>query len=178
MKIIACLGNPEKKYAFNRHNIGFAVGDYLAGKFGVSVNKNSFSSFCGSGKIDGVDVLFLFPQTYMNNSGKAVAAAKEFYHSEISDIIAIHDELEIPFGSVNVKKGGGHKGHNGIRSIASSLGSADFYRLRFGIGRPVNTAMSIADYVLSNFSDEERVLLNGFIENVETEFIKIIQDVD
>ena len=159
MKIIACLGNPGKKYISHRHNAGFILGRYIAEEFCISVKKKMFSSLCGSGKIDGADVLILFPQTFMNKSGIAVSSAMCYYGSNPGDIIVVHDEIELPFGELRTKFGGGHKGQNGIRSIIEATGSPDFHRLRFGVGRPVNQDASVADYVLSDFSHDEILLI-------------------
>lgn len=155
MKIIACLGNPGKKYNRNRHNIGFIIGEYLARACAIQPSQKVFSSFAGQGKIDATPVLLLFPQTFMNNSGIAVAAALEYYRETPDNLIVIHDEIELPFGEYRVKFGGGHKGHNGIRSILQHINSPDFHRLRFGVGRPDNPQIGVADYVLSNFTQDE-----------------------
>ncbi len=174
MKLIVFLGNPGKQYRFNRHNIGFLSGEFAAQKLGVSINKNEFSSVTGKTDICSNQAVFLFPQTFMNKSGDAVLRASQFYKCSIEDIIVIHDELELPFGEIRVKKGGGHKGHNGIRSIVSVLNNSDFYRIRFGIGRPENSHISVADYVLSNFSPEERERLDIMHEIVYDKITEIL----
>lgn len=163
MIIIAFLGNPGKKYSRTRHNIGFMTGEFLASREGITVNKKIFNSEAGSGKIKGKDILLLFPQTYMNDSGSPVQKALKFYNSPHSSLIVVHDDLELPFGQIKVKYSGGHKGHNGIRSIIAETGSADFHRIRFGIGRPENPAMSVSDHVLSNFSPLEIEMLEDLI---------------
>lgn len=163
MIIIAFLGNPEKKYYRTRHNIGFMTGEFLASREGIAVNKKAFNSVTGTGKISGKDTLLLFPQTYMNNSGVSVQKALKFYNSTPSSLIVVHDDLELPFGEIKIKYSGGHKGHNGIRSIIAETGSADFHRIRFGIGRPENPAMSVSDHVLSNFTPLEMKMLEDLI---------------
>lgn len=155
MIIIACLGNPEKKYTKTRHNIGFITGNIIADNYTISINQKNFKAATGTGKINGKDVLFLQPQTYMNNSGISVKKALDFYKSNLSQLITIHDEIELSFGDIRHKYGGGHKGHNGLRSIIQQTGSPDFHRIRFGVGRPENPRIPVADYVLSNFSSEE-----------------------
>lgn len=155
MIIIACLGNPGKKYNRTRHNAGFIAGEYIASKEGISINKKAFNSETGTGKIRGKDVLLMFPQTYMNNSGTAVQKGLKFYNTSPSNLLVIHDDLELPFGQIKTKFSGGHKGHNGIRSIMAETGSADFHRIRFGIGRPENPHISVSDHVLANFTADE-----------------------
>jgi peptidyl-tRNA hydrolase, PTH1 family len=156
MNIIACLGNPGKKYISNRHNIGFILGSYLAGVYHAGTEKKEFSSITARFTINDSPNLLIFPQTFMNNSGKAISAALAFHKIEPEHLIVIHDEIELPFGDIRQKKGGGHKGHNGLRSIMEQIGTGDFYRIRFGVGRPDNPELSVADYVLSNFTGDEK----------------------
>ncbi len=155
MKIIACLGNPGKKYSRNRHNAGFIIGDMIAGYYGISAGAAKFSALSGTGKIAANDVLLLFPQTYMNNSGAAVGAALQYYRESAENLVVLHDEIELPFGEIRTKFGGGHKGNNGIRSIIEHTGTPDFHRIRIGVGRPPSAEIPVADYLLSNFSSEE-----------------------
>ena len=155
MKIVACLGNPGRKYKKTRHNIGFIIGEFLSKTFSISINKKDFKSKFGTGKINGTDVCIILPQTYMNSSGFSVRNIMNYYKSNENDLLVVHDEIELPFGKVNIKSGGGHKGHNGLRSIIQEIGSPDFTRLRFGVGRSDNDNISVADYVLSNFTKEE-----------------------
>jgi len=163
MIIIAFLGNPEKKYSRTRHNIGFMTGEFLATREGIAANNKAFNSKTAACKISGKDTLLLFPQTYMNSSGVSVQKALKFYNSTPSSLIAVHDDLELPFGEIKIKYSGGHKGHNGIRSIIAETGSADFHRIRFGIGRPENPSMSASDHVLSNFTPLEIKMLEDLI---------------
>lgn len=155
MKIIACLGNPGKKYAGNRHNAGMIVGMAIADMYSIAVNKKEHDALTGSGSIEGYDCLFVLPQTYMNNSGIAVHKVLSFYKETPDNLIVLHDEIELQFGHVKIKFGGGHKGHNGIRSIQQHLGTPDFYRIRIGVGRPADNTL-VADYVLSDFTPEEK----------------------
>jgi len=170
VKILVFLGNPGKKYSRTRHNIGFMAGEKFAELNSIKINKKNFLSETGTGKIEGIDVLLLFPQTYMNESGKAVKKALDFYGETHANLIVFHDELELKFGDLKIKFAGGHKGHNGIRSIITETGSADFHRIRFGIGRPENEAMSVSDHVLSKFSQDEMTV----IENMMPEVMKNI----
>ena len=173
MIILAFLGNPGKKYYRTRHNAGFIVGEKIASSYGISINKKNFSAETGSGRLSGADVFFIFPQTFMNLSGQSVSRAMNFYNTKHDELIVIHDELELQFGDVRYKFGGGHKGHNGLRSIIAETGSADFHRIRFGIGRPDNPQMDVADYVLSAFSQEEFEKIDGLVPAVN----KVIQSI-
>jgi len=174
MIIVAFLGNPGKKYARTRHNIGFITGEFFSGENGIKINKKNFSSEYGTGTICGHDVLLLFPQTFMNLSGQAVKKAMDFYRTEHSSLIAVHDEIELPFADIKIQTGGGHKGHNGLRSIIAETGSPDFHRIRFGVGRPDNPQMDVADYVLSNFSAEELEKIGLVLPEVSRLIISII----
>lgn len=173
MIILAFLGNPGKKYCRTRHNAGFIIGEKIAESGGIRINRKNFSAETGTGIICGTDALLLFPQTFMNLSGQSVKKAMDFYRTGHNELIVVHDELELPFGEVRHKFSGGHKGHNGLRSIIAETGSADFHRIRFGIGRPDNPEMDVSDYVLSSFSPEEFGKINGLVPAVE----KIIQTI-
>lgn len=172
MKIVACLGNPGKKYSRNRHNAGFIIGEMIAAQYNIAIKGNKFNAVTGTGTISGKDVLLLFPQTYMNNSGDAVQGALKFYRETPGNLIVLHDELELPFGEVRLKFGGGHKGNNGIRSIIQHSGTADFFRIRLGVGRPPSPDEGVADYLLSNFPADEYNALSGMlpeaVRNLET----------
>jgi len=155
MKIIVFLGNPGRKYSKNRHNAGFIIGKLFADNFNMSLKKKDFHADSGSGKIEGNDVFIIFPDTFMNKSGLAVREAMNYYNANPEDLIAVHDEIELPFGEIRTKAGGGHKGHNGLRSIIQYIGSSDFNRVRIGVGRPENQNIEVADYLLSDFTDGE-----------------------
>jgi peptidyl-tRNA hydrolase, PTH1 family len=171
MKIIACLGNPGEKYRFTRHNIGALAGESLALHYGIQISRKGFSALYGTGKIGIHDIILLFPQTFMNLSGQSVSAALSFYKADENDLIVIHDEIELPFGDIRRKKGGGHKGHNGLRSIMQQIGSPDFQRLRFGVGRPSNEHIQVADHVLSEFSSDEK-------SRLESLYIRVREDIE
>ena len=159
-KLIVGLGNPGSKYLWTRHNAGFMVLDRLAEIIRIPVDRTKFNSLTGEGNWLGARLVLLKPQTFMNLSGRAVAEAARFYKIPAPDIIVVHDELDLPFGQLRLKEGGGHGGHNGLRSIIAELGSADFLRLRVGIGRPDKG--SAEKYVLTLFSAEE----TGFVRHV------------
>ncbi len=175
MIIIACLGNPGRKYAKTRHNIGFIIGDYLVKENRISLKDKLFSSKSGTGKINGTDICVIMPQTYMNNSGMAVRKAMDHYKVDANTLLVVHDEIELPFNERRMKFGGGHKGHNGLRSIMQNIGTPDFYRLRFGVGRPDNPHMTVADYVLSKFTKEE---LNTIDEHSHEIYEEIVTHVN
>ncbi|MBU0552470.1 aminoacyl-tRNA hydrolase [Myxococcota bacterium] len=160
--LIVGLGNPGPRYAGHRHNVGFRVVERLAEEARLSLSKQKFKGVYTTGQIARRDVALLQPQTFMNLSGQSVSAARGFFNVELEDILVIHDELDLPFGAVRLKVGGGHAGHNGLRSLVKELGSRDFVRLRVGIGRPAHG--DVADYVLSDFSAEERPWLPELIE--------------
>jgi PTH1 family peptidyl-tRNA hydrolase len=167
VKLIVGLGNPGAKYEKNRHNAGFLFLDRLADSYGGSWSRQGrFSGdYCECVTRLG-RVRLLKPQTFMNRSGVSVASVLKYYKDSVEDVLVIHDELDFAPGVVKLKKGGGHAGHNGLRDIIAHLGSADFYRLRVGIGRPVDSR-PVADYVLSDFAIAERTLLDGVYSRFE-----------
>ncbi|XOB63137.1 aminoacyl-tRNA hydrolase [Campylobacterota bacterium DY0563] len=160
MHLIVGLGNIGEKYELTRHNIGFLVIDEMTKSLNTSnINKSNFKADVFKSGYN----LFVKPKTYMNLSGDAVVAIKEYYKIDIKDIIVIHDDLDLPFGTVKFKIGGGHGGHNGLKSIDSHIGK-DYIRVRIGIGKPLNKE-DVANYVLSNFSKEELNKLEGIISH-------------
>lgn len=172
--IIACLGNPGTKYAKNRHTVGFMIGELLARQSGIRLGGTSFQSLSGKGMLSGRDVLVMMPQSYMNLSGGPVRKALDFYKVPPKRLVVIHDEIELPFGRITVKFGGGHRGHNGIRSIISEVGTADFHRIRFGVGRPDHPEIEVADYVLSDFSREELARIGELMPQIEEHLAGIL----
>jgi PTH1 family peptidyl-tRNA hydrolase len=154
MKIIVGLGNPGRKYDRTRHNAGFMAIDILADSLGADITQEKLHALLGRVRIGSVEAIIAKPQTFMNESGRAVGAILRDTYATVSDLIVIHDELDLPVGAVRVKVGGGHGGHNGLRSIIEHLGSSDFIRIRVGIGRPL-PGVDSADYVLSPFLREE-----------------------
>ncbi|MBN2040013.1 MAG: aminoacyl-tRNA hydrolase [Spirochaetes bacterium] len=155
MKIITFLGNPGRKYKKTRHNAGFIIGEILAEEFNINIGLKKFHSMYGRGRARGNDVVLVFPQTYMNKSGVSVNEVLQFFNEVPDNLLVVHDEIELPFGEIKVKAGGGHKGHNGLRSIIQNINSAEFTRIRIGVGRPGHPDMEVADYLLSGFSKEE-----------------------
>ncbi len=152
-KLIVGLGNPGRKYAGTRHNIGFRLLDELAARARLSVNQSKFDGLYTTGVIAGEDVVLLKPQTFMNKSGKSVLAARQFYDIAVEDTIVLHDEIDLEAGVLRLKDGGGHGGHNGLRDIISRTGERDFIRVRLGIGRPEHG--NVTAHVLGRFAGDE-----------------------
>lgn len=164
--LVAGLGNPGPAYARNRHNVGFRVVDLVADRIGARFGRHRRAvAEVAEGRLayGGPKLILVKPLTYMNLSGGPVAGLVRFYQVPIEQVIAVHDELDIPFGQLRLKFGGGEGGHNGVRSLTASLGSKDFLRLRFGIGRPPGR-QDPADYVLSDFSTVERKELDVLVD--------------
>ncbi|OHD65037.1 MAG: aminoacyl-tRNA hydrolase [Spirochaetes bacterium RBG_13_51_14] len=174
MFVVACLGNPGKKYLRNRHNIGYMLGSYLAEQYRIPLGSSPFKADSGRGRIQEREVLLLLPQTYMNNSGGPVRKAMDFYRMPPERLVAVHDDIELPFGQYRRKFGGGHKGQNGIRSIMQEIGTPDFHRIRFGVGRPETQEKGVADHVLSNFTDDELARIQELLPAVTGMLISII----
>jgi peptidyl-tRNA hydrolase, PTH1 family len=154
--LVVGLGNPGPVYAKTRHNLGFRVADLLADRAGSNYKLHKRSGAdVATGRLAGRPVILGKPRSYMNESGRQVAALAKFYSVPPADLIVIHDELDIDFGKIRLKLGGGEGGHNGVRSVASALGTKDFHRVRIGIGRPPGRKDPAA-FVLENFSAAER----------------------
>ena len=173
-KLIVGLGNPGSKYQWTRHNAGFMVLDRFSRDAGIPMTRKLFSGLFGEGNFQGVRLLLLKPQSFMNLSGRSVATALNFYKISIQDLIVIHDDIDIPFGRVKLKEEGGHAGHNGLRSLMQELGSGSFLRLRIGISRPPHD--DTADYVLSNFSDDELKNLPRILDGVVALLKMVIEE--
>lgn len=157
--LVVGLGNPGPSYAGNRHNVGYMVSDELASRVGSKFRPHKTGrADVVEGRIGGpggARVVLARPRCYMNESGGPVSALAKFYKVPVEQVIAIHDELDIAFGTLRIKLGGGDNGHNGLKSMRSSLGTGDFHRVRAGIGRPPGR-QDVADFVLSNYSTVER----------------------
>jgi PTH1 family peptidyl-tRNA hydrolase len=154
MRLFVGLGNPGSRYARNRHNVGFMAVDEIARTHGAAPWRRRFQGEATEGVVGGGErILFLKPQTYMNESGRAVAEAQRFFKIDLADIIVFHDELDLPPGKLRVKLGGGNAGHNGLRSITAQCGN-DYRRVRIGIGHPGDKALVHA-YVLHDFDKAE-----------------------
>jgi len=167
--LVVGLGNPGREHAQQRHNIGWMVVDELARRHGASW-KGKFSGQLAELRLDGHRVALLKPETYMNDSGRAVAAASRFYKLEPDAILVVHDEGDLDLGRLQARLGGGLAGHNGLRSVAQQLKTPDFMRLRIGVGRPGRgDRRPLADYVLSDFepADDPETLVARAADAVE-----------
>ncbi|GAA0513775.1 peptidyl-tRNA hydrolase [Paractinoplanes deccanensis] len=164
--LVVGLGNPGKEYAGNRHNVGFMVADLLASRVGAKFGRSKRAhAEMAEGRLGfgGPKLVLVKPLTYMNLSGAPVVSLAQFFKVPVSNVIAVHDELDVPFGQVRAKRGGGEGGHNGLRSMSKSLSSKEYARVRFGIGRPPGR-QDPADYVLSDFSGVERKELDFLVD--------------
>lgn len=174
MKIVVGLGNPGREYALTRHNVGFMTADKLAERWGVASWRERFNAVVGEYRGDDT-VLLVKPQTYMNLSGRAVAALVNWYKLAPADLLVIYDDLDLPAGKLRLRSAGGAGGHRGIESILYELGSDAFARVRIGIGRPPEF-METADYVLSRFSKEEEPLMAEAITRAASAVEAILKD--
>ena len=171
--LIVGLGNPGSKYAGTRHNVGFEVANELAARWQLPPARKAFGGLLTEGRTGpgGPRVAVLLPQTYMNESGRAAGPARGQYGVPLERVIAIHDEIDLPFGQIQARKGGGLAGHNGLKSLKQGLGSADFTRIRVGVGRPDSTDPEIVSrHVLSRFDEpaaEVRALIERAVEETE-----------
>jgi len=167
--LIAGLGNPGPTYQWTRHNAGFLFLDRLAHLENISITRKSFSGLAGEWSCGDNRLILLKPQTFMNLSGRSVMQALQFYKIPLAQLIVVHDELDLPFGTARFKQGGGHGGHNGVRSIMEQLGKGDFIRLRIGIGKPPHGDTS--NYVLGHFPPAEMenfsLVLDGALDMLE-----------
>jgi PTH1 family peptidyl-tRNA hydrolase len=154
--LVVGLGNPGPNYAKTRHNLGFMVADILAGRMGsgFKLHKRSGAEVT-TGRLGGKSVVLAKPRTYMNESGRQVGPLAKFYSVAPADVIILHDELDLDFGRIRLKAGGGAAGHNGLRSVSSALGTNDFQRVRIGVGRPPGRKPG-ATFVLETFAATER----------------------
>ena len=160
MRIVVGLGNPGRTYALTRHNVGFMVVDEFSAIHHMSFSRQKFKAEIATGSVAGQQVILAKPQTFMNLSGDAVGPLIRFYNIPLPDLLVVYDDIDIPFGRMRLKPFGTSGGHKGMKSIIASLGTDEFPRLRIGIGRETIPA-DLADYVLSEFSPEEKAELSG-----------------
>jgi PTH1 family peptidyl-tRNA hydrolase len=180
IKLIVGLGNPGKKYESTRHNAGYWLVERLAAQHRLTLRKEpKFHALLAKLDTASGPAWLLQPQTWMNESGSAVAALAQFHKIAVEDILVVHDELDLAPGAVKIKQGGGHAGHNGLRDIMAKLGAPDFWRLRIGIGHPRDIAASeqeVADFVLHPPRKEEQALIDAVIERGIGVFDLILAD--
>ncbi len=171
MKLVVGLGNPGEEYVGTRHNVGFEALERLAGEVGMMFGKKSFSSLWTKEKIEGRDVAFQLPQTFMNLSGDAVAELCGFFRIAPADVLVVHDDLDLDLGRIKSGFDSGAAGHRGVTSITERLGTKAYHRLKLGIGRPERKAQ-VQDFVLSRFSKDERAA----VETMMGEAVKKISE--
>ena len=176
MLLVVGLGNPGAKYANNRHNIGFMAVDEIVRRHSFSTSRSKFQSEIAEGNIAGEKILAMKPRTYMNESGRSVQAATVFYKLPPEDVIVIHDEIDLVGGKVRVKRGGGHAGHNGLRSIHACIG-ANYARVRLGVGHPGDKA-KVAGHVLKDFAKSEHDWVERMVCGVGEYFPLLVGDDD
>jgi PTH1 family peptidyl-tRNA hydrolase len=175
MFLVVGLGNPGPAYVGNRHNIGFMAVDEIVRRHGFSPWRTKFQGEIADGVVDGKKALVLKPMTYMNDSGRSVLAAATFYKISPEDIIVFHDEIDLAPGKLRVKRGGGHAGHNGLRSIHAGIG-ADYARVRMGVGHPGDKG-EVKNYVLKDFSKADQEWLDPMLDGC-AEFLGDMLDGD
>jgi PTH1 family peptidyl-tRNA hydrolase len=164
MWLLVGLGNPGREYQHNRHNVGFMAVEAIARRHKFLLNQAKFHGITGSGEVEGVKLIALLPQTYMNRSGASVGEAARFYKIPPERVLVLHDELDVPFGRVKTKLGGGHGGHNGLKSIDSALGQ-NYHRLRIGIGHPGDKE-KVTGHVLGDFTRKEEQELEPLLDDI------------
>jgi PTH1 family peptidyl-tRNA hydrolase len=165
MYLLVGLGNIGPEYANTRHNFGFLLLDKIIADYSFSEQSKKFKSEVFSGEINGEKIIAIKPQTFMNLSGSSVTAAAQFYKIAPKNILVLHDDLDLELGKIKIKTGGGHAGHNGLRSIDENIGK-EYMRLRLGIGRPVSREFETADYVLGKFMKEEKAIVEKTNEKI------------
>ena len=179
MFVIVGLGNPGRKYENTRHNAGFIAIDALAEKYGIRIEEKKHKALCGTGVIEGVKVLLVKPQTYMNVSGESVRSVLDFYKLDPEeDMMVIYDDISLAPGNIRIRKKGSAGGHNGIKSLISHAGTQNFMRIKVGVGEKPS-GWDLADYVLGHFSDEDQTKLNEIMPDVIGAAVLMLQgDVD
>jgi len=165
IRVIAGLGNPGKKYARTRHNLGFMVVEELAKKHGISFKEeNEFGAKVAKGAIGEQPIHLLMPTTYMNESGRAIRRCLDFYKVTPAELLVVADDVAIPYGELRLRQMGSSGGHNGLKNIELHLSTQQYPRLRMGIGRQLGEGQPLADYVLGNFTPEELDSLTDFVQ--------------
>ena len=174
MKLIIGLGNPGSEYLNNRHNVGFMALDNLYAHYLFENWRTKLGGLFSTASLGSEKILLVKPQTFMNLSGICVAKFKHFFKINVADIFVIYDDIDLGFGEVKIKQGGGDAGHKGVRSISQHLQTKDFNRIRLGIGRPI-TKEEVSHFVLSNFSKTEKDKLLILFQSLSEDIVKIIQ---
>ncbi|MDP2728450.1 MAG: aminoacyl-tRNA hydrolase [Dehalococcoidia bacterium] len=177
MKLIVGLGNPGPRYTGNRHNVGFQCLNYLARAHGLSFTGKGGQARLAAGRLGGQEVVLAKPQTYMNLSGKSLAALVNRYRLSLDDILMVHDDVDLPLGPLRIRPSGSAGGHRGLESIFQALGTQDIARLRVGIGRPQGWGEEgLRDYVLSDFTSEEKETLKEVFPRVSEAVLCVLEE--
>lgn len=174
MHLVLGLGNPGRRYAHTRHNAGFLVVDRIADRHGEACTRAQLGALVGSVRVGSESVVLAKPQSFMNLSGQPAASLRGYYKVADEDVVVVHDDVDIPFGDIRVKKGGGHGGHNGLRDLKQRIGS-DFVRIRFGVGRPPS-GWDTADFVLGRWSSEEEGSLPDLVDRAADAVALVVAD--
>jgi peptidyl-tRNA hydrolase, PTH1 family len=174
MILVVGLGNPGSEYSSTKHNLGYLAVDEIGKRVGIDLKKKKFNGLFGEGSFNNDKLFLLKPETYMNRSGHSVCSAVNFYHVPAENIIVIHDELDLPVGTVRIKAGGGSAGHKGVVSIIEELGREDFIRVRIGIGKPESKSVTVG-HVLSQFKKEEKLIVQESVFKAADAALEIIQ---
>jgi len=166
MFVIVGLGNPGKKYENTRHNVGFMAIDALAEKYGISISEKKHKALCGTGVIEGVKVLLVKPQTFMNLSGESVGDVMNFYKLDPEEeMMVIYDDISLAPGNIRIRRKGSAGGHNGIKSLIAHTGTQGFMRIKIGVGEKPS-GWDLADYVLGHFSEDDQIKLKEIMPDV------------
>ena len=162
MRLVVGLGNPGRRYVQTRHNVGFMVIETLANRWNIPADGKQLGALVGGGRVADGKAMLVRPQAFMNRSGQPVRSLMGYFKLESSDIIVVHDDLDLPFGRVQLKRGGGHGGHNGLRDINKHVGS-EYIRVRMGVGRPPE-GWDTADYVLGKWNPTEKTEIESILD--------------
>ncbi|NMB60925.1 MAG: aminoacyl-tRNA hydrolase [Chloroflexi bacterium] len=162
--LIVGLGNPGKQYEASRHNVGFMAVDRLAARWQIEMRRHRKNAQTGEGKFDGIPVVLAKPQTFMNNSGLSVGPLQRLYAIEANRLLVVYDDLDLAFGRIRLRAGGGAAGHHGMESIIAKLSTREFPRLRIGIGRPKHEGEEVIDFVLTDFHGSDKAKLESVLD--------------
>ena len=173
LRLVVGLGNPGKAYSKTRHNVGFMVVDKVSDAFSIALEKQKFDTRFGIGSVNGVKIVLAMPMAYMNRSGPQVQNIAGYFRILCEDMLVVHDDIDLAFGRLKIKEKGGDGGHKGVRSIIDAFGGGDFTRLRIGVGRP-DAEKDAADYVLDEFTLEERKVLGQIITAAKDAIVTIL----
>ncbi len=162
MRLVVGLGNPGRRYVQTRHNIGFMVIENLSNRWTIPADGKQLGALVGGGRIGNTKAMLVRPQSFMNRSGQPVRSLMGYFKAEPTDVVVVHDDLDLPFGRVQLKRSGGHGGHNGLRDLNKHVGS-DYIRIRMGVGRPPE-GWDTADYVLGKWNPKEKAEIESILD--------------